>query len=177
MNADTWTKRHCWTDDDVTWRAQSHQHCGVKLATGTWHRSTPLGRDETPTIALDFAVRKAPADGGADNDLGTSLAIVDSSTGCMRAAASEGAADFLASSVADFVKNLFVGKFRLRSDNEPLDHGGGRETENSKMPDRVVAETSPRHSSASNGLAEPAIRTMGEQLRSLRYDTQNRYKT
>ena len=36
------------------------------------------------------------------------------STGCM-----EGGTDCLASSVADFLKNLFVGKFRLRCDKEP----------------------------------------------------------
>ena len=46
-----------------------------------------------------------------------------------------------------------------------------------KMPDWAVVETCPRHSSASNGLAERSIRTIGEQLRTLRYDTQNRYKT
>ena len=46
-----------------------------------------------------------------------------------------------------------------------------------KMPDRVVVETTLRHSSASNGLAEREIGTVGEQLRTLRYDTQNRYKT
>ena len=40
-----------------------------------------------------------------------------------------------------------------------------------------MVETSPRHSSASNGLAERSSRTIGEQLRTLRYDTQNRYKT
>ena len=45
------------------------------------------------------------------------------------------------------------------------------------MPDWVVVETCPRHSSASNGLAERSIRTIGEKLRTLRYDTQNRCKT
>ena len=39
-----------------------------------------------------------------------------------------------------------------------------------KMPDRVVVETSPRHSLASNSLAERAIRTVGKQLRTFRYD-------
>ena len=70
---------------------------------------------------MDFAVRKPRAeDGGVDDDLETILAIVDSSTGCVRAMASEtrGVIHYLASSVADFVKNLFVGKFRLRCDNE-----------------------------------------------------------
>ena len=45
------------------------------------------------------------------------------------------------------------------------------------MLDRVVVETTLRHSSASNGLAERAIWTIGEQLRTLRYEMQNRYKT
>ena len=61
-------------------------------------RLTPLERDGRPIIATDFCVRKARADdGGADDDLGTCLAIVDSSTGCMRAVASEtkGATDHL----------------------------------------------------------------------------------
>ena len=50
-------------------------------------RPTPLERDDRPIIAMDFAVRKARAEhGGVD---GTFLAIVDSSTGCMRATASE----------------------------------------------------------------------------------------
>ena len=59
--------------------------------------------------------------GGVDDDTQTFLAIVDSSTGCMRAIATEtkGTTDCLASSAADFVKNLFVGKFRLRCDKEP----------------------------------------------------------
>ena len=56
---------------------------------------------------MNFAMIKArPDDGGADDDLGTFLAVVDLSSGCMRAIASEtkGATDYLASSVADFVK-------------------------------------------------------------------------
>ena len=72
---------------------------------------------------MDCAVRKARADDGtADDDMGTFLAIVDSSTGCTRATASEtkkGATDDLASSEADFVRKLFVGRFRRRGDNEP----------------------------------------------------------
>ena len=46
-----------------------------------------------------------------------------------------------------------------------------------KMPDRVAVENTPRYTSASKGLAERAIRTIGEQLRTLRYDAENRYKT
>ena len=38
-------------------------------------------------------------------------------------------------------------------------------------------EPTPQHNSASNGLAERTIRTIGEPPRTLRYDTQNRYKT
>ena len=138
-------------------------------------RLTSLERDERPVKAMDFAARKAQADDGrADDDLGTFLAIVDSSTSCLRTMASEtiGATDHLASSVADFVKNLFVVRLRLRSDNEASIMAVAE-----KMPDRVVVDTSPRHSSASNGLAERSIWTVGEQPRTLRYDTQNRYKT
>ena len=46
-----------------------------------------------------------------------------------------------------------------------------------KMPDRVVVENTPRYSPAINGPAERVIRTIGEQLRTLRYGTQDRYKT
>ena len=92
----------------------------------------------------------------------------------MRALASEtkGATDYLASSVADFVKNLFVGRFGLRCDNEPSIMAVA-ENVAAKMPDRVAVATTPRRSSASNGLSERAIPTIGEQLRTLRYDTQN----
>ena len=142
LSRHTWTQNHCWTDDDVTWKVQLKgpdaptesertAHEITHLPPASWcetckfgrgieavHvRFTPLERDERPIIAVDFAVRKARADdGGADDDLETFLAIVDSSTGCMRAIASEteGATDYLASSVADFVKNFFVGRFRLR---------------------------------------------------------------
>ena len=48
-----------------------------------------------------------------------------------------------------------------------LDHGSDGES------DTIVLESTPRHSSASNGLAERAI---GEQLRTLQYDTWNRYE-
>ena len=109
---------------------------------------------------MDLAVRRARADDvGADHDVVTFLAVVDSSTECMRAIASEttGATDDFASSVADFVKNLFAGRFRLRCDNEPLDHGGGGESE------------------GENALPAQRTRTIGEQLRTLRCDTQNRH--
>ena len=49
-----------------------------------------------------------------------------------------------------------------------LDHGGG-----AKMLDTVVVESTPRHSTASNVLAERVSRTTGEQLRTLRDDTQH----
>ena len=115
---------------------------------------------------MDFPVRKARADdGGADDDLVTFLAIVDSSTGCVRAIASEtkGATDYLAISVANFVKNLFVGRFRLRCGNEPSIMAV-EENVKAKMLDTVVVESTPRRNSASHGLAERAIRTQGEQL-------------
>ena len=53
-------------------------------------RLTPSERDERPIIAMDFAVRNARAeDGGVDDDLGTFVAIVHSSTGSMRAISAE----------------------------------------------------------------------------------------
>ena len=45
-----------------------------------------------------------------------------------------------------------------------------------KMPDTAVVESTPRHNSANDGLAERASRTIGERLSTLRYDTQSRYK-
>ena len=166
---------------------KSHISTGTvvrNLHLGTWQRSTsrrthPLERDERPIIVMDFAVRKARADDGrADDDLGTCLAIVDSSTVCMRAMASETreATHSFASSVADFVKNQCGARFRLRCDNAPSIMAAAEKVK-ATVPDRVVVETTPRHSSASNGLAERDIQSIGGQLRTLRYDTQNRHKT
>ena len=78
--------------------------------------------------------------------------------------------------MADFVKYLFVGRFRQRCDSEASIKAVAEKVE-AKMLDRVVVENTPRYSSASNGLAERVIRTIGEQLKTLRYGTQNRYKT
>ena len=116
--------------------------------------------------------------GRVDDDLGTFLVIVDSSTSCMRAMSAEtkGATDCHASSVADFVKQLFVGRFRLRCDNETSIMVVAEKVK-AIMPHRVVVESSPRYSSSSNGLAERAIQKIGEQLRTRRYDMQNRCKT
>ena len=128
---------------------------------------------------MQFEVRQARVeDGGVDDNFGTFLATVDSSTGCMRAilAESKGAADYLAGSVTDFVKNLFVWSFRLRCDSEtPI--MAVTEKVKAKMTDRVVVKNTTRHNSASNGLTERAIRTFGEELRTLRYETKHRYKT
>ena len=77
--------------------------------------------------------------------------------------------------LCDVRTNLFVGRCRLRCDNEPSIMAVAERVK-AKMTDGVVVETSPRHSSASS-LAERDIRTIGEQLRTLRYDTQNRHKT
>ena len=80
------------------------------------------------------------------------------------------------SSVADFVKILVAGKFRLHFDSEPSIMAVVEKV-TPIMPDRVVVDNSPRHNSTSNGIAERAIRTNGKELRTLRYDTQNRCKT
>ena len=141
-------------------------------------RLTPSERDEKPFITMNFAVIKARAeDGGVDDDLGTLLAIIGSSTGCMRAvsAETEGVTDCHASSMADSVKHLFIGRLRLRCDNESSIKAVA-ENVKAKMPDRVL-ENKPRYSSTSNALAERVIRTVSEQLRTSRYGTQNRYKT
>ena len=61
----------------------------------------------------------------------------------MRATAADtnAATDFLASSVADFVRNLFVGRFRLRCDNEPSTMAVAEKVK-AKMPGRVAHEQS-----------------------------------
>ena len=103
---------------------------------------------------MGLAVRKARADDGkADDDLGPFLAIVDSSTGCMRAIAPR----LHCKLIADFVKKMFVGRFRLRCHNEPSIMAVAEEVK-ANMPDRVVVETTPRYSSASNGLPERNLR-------------------
>ena len=163
------------TESERTAREIAHlQHRDVKTRTlgrgieAPHVRLTPL-EDERPTIAMDFAVREAQADDGKADNLGTFLAVVDSSTGCMRAIASDKRSHRLPCKLSGRLReNMFVGRFRFRCDNEPSIMAVA---ERAKMPDRVVVKTTPRHSSPSNGLA------VGEQLRTLRYDTQNRYKT
>ena len=92
----------------------------------------------------------------------------------MRAIASETrrATDHLASSLADFVKNLFVGGFRLRCDTEPSIMAVAEKVK-AKMPDTAVVGGTPRHSSTSNGLQERASLSIDEQLSTLRLYTQN----
>ena len=74
-------------------------------------RLTPSERDERPISAMDFAVRKGRADdGGADDDMWTFQAIVDSSTVCTPATASEKIKEpqiTFSSSVASIVKKFF----------------------------------------------------------------------
>ena len=55
----------------------------------------------------------------------------------MIASETKGATDYLASSVAAFVKNRFVGKFRLRCDSEPSIVAVAEKVK-AKMPDTVV---------------------------------------
>ena len=87
-----------------------------------------------------------------------------------------GASDYIGSAVADFAQSLFVGRFRLRCDNEPVVLAVAEKVKE-KFPESVLLETTPHHSSASTGLAERAVRAIGEQVRTLRYDAQDRYKT
>ena len=94
-------------------------------------RLTPFERDERPIIGMDFAVRE---DGGVDDAMGTFLAIVDSSSECMGAVASE------IKGATGIVKNLFVGKFRLRCDNEPSIMAVAEKVR-ANMPDTAVAES------------------------------------
>ena len=88
-------------------------------------RLTPSERDEKPITAVDFAVRRARGDKKEADE--TFLAIVESSTR-IRARAPETKKEplifYLATSVADFVKNLFVGRLRAQCDNEPSIMGG-----------------------------------------------------
>ena len=94
----------------------------------------------------------------------------------MRAIASEtkGATDCPASSVADFVKNLFVGKFRLRCDKEPsiMAVAEKSESENARL-------GSGGNLSATQLSEQRPRRTINSDnwRKTLRYDTQNRYKT
>ena len=102
MNVGTWKKKLCWTDDatvdptvpktmkgtDAPTESERTADDVTHLPPGSWCE-TCLERGERPIIAVDLAVREARADdGGADDDLGRFLAIVDSSTGCVRATAS-----------------------------------------------------------------------------------------
>ena len=110
---------------------------------------------------MDFSVRKARADGGgADDDLGTFLAIVDSSAGCMRAIASEtkGATDYIASSVADFVKNPVRWKVQVASPQRTLDQALAEKGEDEKCLTqqrwRVQCDTTQRATVSWNGQFE-----------------------
>ena len=84
----------------------------------------------------------------------------------------KGATDDLASSEADFVKDLFVGSFRRRGDNEPSIMA---------VAERVEGEDA-RHEHRDTGQRatvsrKGATRTIGEHPRTLRNDTQNHDKT
>ena len=105
---------------------------------------------------MDLELRKARADdGGADDDLGD---ISGNRRLEHRMYASDSVRDHLASSAADFVKNLFVGKLRLRCDNDPSIWAAAETVK--AVTDTIVVESTPRHSSASNGLAQRTIWTL-----------------
>ena len=82
-NADTWTKKHCWTDAPTESQRTAHEithpppACCETCILGSGieaphFRLTRLERAERPIIAMVFPVRQARADGRrADDDLGT----------------------------------------------------------------------------------------------------------
>ena len=119
-----------------------------------------------------------------DDDMETFLAIVDSmhASDSVRDKMSHCLPCKLSGRLRE--KKLFVGKFRLRCDNDSSIMVVAEKVK-AKMHDTVVAKRTPRHSSASNSdnwrtTGEQLAnnwRTTGEQLGSLRCDTQNRYKT
>eukprot|EP00971_Amphidinium_carterae_P340411 6478743-Amphidinium_carterae.1 len=70
--------------------------------------------------------------------------------------------------VVNFVKSLFVGRLKLRSDNEPA-AAALCEAVKARLPEQVVVETTPRYSSGSLGAVERAHRAVQGQARTLRY--------
>ena len=100
--------------------------------------------------------------------MGTTLVLTDYTTGLIRAIPMVGKhqADYAASGVTGFIRSLYVGKCRLRCDNEPAIMAVATRVKE-KLPDRLLVENSPKYSSSSNGAAERAIRTLNEQLKTM----------
>ena len=171
LNVDTWKKRHCWAHDDVTWRAQSTHPCqrpwpdAPTESERTVHELTrlpPWRATCTPRRGLEahhgHGLRRGKGPSRRKRSRWRSGDVSDNRRlkyGYMRARQrrKEPQSTF-ARSVADFVNNLFVGKFMLRCDNEPSITAVAEKVK-VKMPDRVEVEN---RDTASNGFAERAIR-------------------
>ena len=79
---------------------------------------------------MGFAARKARADDGrADDDLGTLLAIVDSSTGCRRVTSDKSTHGLLCKLGGRFRGKLVWSRVQTALRQRTLDHGGGGESE------------------------------------------------
>ena len=97
------------------------QQRGVKLA--YWDVASRRTSRQTHSVG-----KGQEDDRGADDDLATCLALFDVSPLRQRDK-KKGATDYLASSVAGCVKNLFVGRFCVAMRHRNLDHGRGGECE------------------------------------------------
>ena len=131
-----------------------------------------------PLISMDCGKVKATGASidAVEGEMGTTLVVKDYTTGMLRAIpmAGKNQADYAAASVVHFVRSLYVGRCRLRCDNEPAIMAVATRVKE-KLPDRLLVENSPKYSSSSNGAAERAIRTLNEQLKTMRYDLEGRY--
>ena len=117
-------------------------------------RLSPLERDEKLVIAMDFAARKARADDGeAEDDLGDI-------TGNRRfehwMQASDSVRDIRSHRLPCRLSGRLREELVCRKARNPRTWRWWRKVK-AKMPDTVVVKSTPRHSSASNGLAEQEL--------------------
>ena len=124
--------------------------CTLGRAVEPAHKRLDRSDDDrhiTPLISMDFGVVKATGDTIEDveKDMGTTLVVMDDTTGLIRAIPMAGKhpADYAATGVTGFIRSLYVGKCRLRCDNEPSIVAVAVKVKE-KLPDRVVVEHSPK---------------------------------
>ena len=86
----------------------------------------------------------------------------------------KGVTPYLRASLQYFMNSLFHQKCRLRTDKEPAMVAVASDLV-SHMEGRLVAEQAPTHSSASNGLAERAVRSISEQVRVMKLAVEAQY--